>query len=314
MTVFISHSFDNQPEFENVTDKLDQLAVPYWHPSEIKTGSASLSDQLRAAVQQCSVCIFVATRASVKSSWCGAELGAFWGAGVPIIVYLAEASLPEQELPPILQGGVWERKLSVVASRAAELRSHGRNISPRPSTLVSTMNAQQLEKVVTGAVSLVLAQQAKEPAQFDVESVSSQAAGRVLRAGAAVGLLRNDEWKRRILWVDDRPENNRAERAVFESFGIQFTLATSTDQAMDVLGERRFAAIISDMGRAEGPQEGYVLLHQIRSRADSTPFFIYAGSRAPEHRLDAEARGAQGVTNNPSELVDMVTKALERTG
>ncbi|MFS8104657.1 toll/interleukin-1 receptor domain-containing protein [Lentzea alba] len=71
---------------ENVTDWLDQMDVPYWHPSEIKTGSSSLGDQLRTAVQKCSVCVFVATHASVRSSWCGAELGAFWGASVPIIV------------------------------------------------------------------------------------------------------------------------------------------------------------------------------------------------------------------------------------
>jgi hypothetical protein len=29
MTVFISYSFDDQPDFENVADWLDNLSVPY---------------------------------------------------------------------------------------------------------------------------------------------------------------------------------------------------------------------------------------------------------------------------------------------
>ncbi|MGH3943044.1 MAG: toll/interleukin-1 receptor domain-containing protein [Pseudonocardiaceae bacterium] len=84
MTVFISHSFENQPEFENVTDWLDRLGVPYWRPAEIRSG-ASLRGQLREAVKECSVCIFLATHRSVTSSWCGAELGAFWGPGFPLL-------------------------------------------------------------------------------------------------------------------------------------------------------------------------------------------------------------------------------------
>jgi CheY-like chemotaxis protein len=289
----------------------DQLDVPYWHPSEIKAGSASLCDQLRAAVQQCSVCVFVATHASVRSSWCGAELGAFWGKSVPIIVYLAEASLPDKALPPILQDSVWERKLSVVASRAEELDRHSTDhAAPQPSTLVSNMNALQLEKVVTGAISLVLAQTTREPSSVDAGTVT----GQVLRVGATVGLLgdkASDNWKRHILWVDDRPGNNRHEREVFESFDIEFTLATSTREALHLLRERRFGAIISDMGRAEGPEEGFVLLSRIRADGRPTPFFLYTTSAAAlQHRLEASARGAQGVTSSASELVDMVTAAL----
>ncbi|MGW6935302.1 TIR domain-containing protein [Lentzea sp. NPDC054927] len=319
MTAFISHSFDNKPEFENVTEWLDQLNVPYWRPAEIKTGSASLRDQLRAAVQTCSVCVFIATHASVKSSWCGAELGAFWGAGTPIIVYLADSSLPEKHLPPILQGDAWERKLSVVASRAAELVSHhqsGAHTAPEPSTLVSNMNASQLEKVVTGALSLALAQVADEPAGIDVETVASEATDRTLRGRAKVGLLGEDpaeNWKRHILWVDDNPGNNQRERKVFESFGIEFTLARSTREALSVLDERRFGAIISDMGRVEGPEEGFTLLNEVRSRDLLTPFFLYTGASARRLRLEAAARGAQGLTSAPGELVDIVTTALGKT-
>ena len=40
MSAFISHSFENKPEFENVTDALDLRAVPYWNPAEIKPGAS----------------------------------------------------------------------------------------------------------------------------------------------------------------------------------------------------------------------------------------------------------------------------------
>jgi len=119
---FISHSFENKPEFENITDALQLRGVDFWNPGEIRPGG-SLREQLRAAVERCTLCIFIATRQSINSSWCGAELGAFWGAGKPIIVYLAEASLKEDELPHIIQGDVWERRISKIADRAKEIKN-----------------------------------------------------------------------------------------------------------------------------------------------------------------------------------------------
>lgn len=113
-----------------------------------------------------------------------------------------------------------------------------------------------------------------------------------------------------ILWVDDRPDNNVYERRAFEAMGISFTLALSTDEALRKLSEHGFAAIISDMGRNEGPREGYVLLDKLRSVGDGTPLFIYAGSRQPEHLLEAQERGAQGCTNDSQELFMMVMRTV----
>lgn len=147
MPVFISHAFENRPEFENVADALNQRGVAFWNPGEIRPG-ASLREQLRAAVEQCSSCIFVATRKSVESSWCGAELGAFWGAGKPIIVYLAEASLTDDELPQIVQGDVWERRIAKIADSAKEIASES-NVRDaaqgRPSS-IAQLSVEQLEK------------------------------------------------------------------------------------------------------------------------------------------------------------------------
>ncbi len=89
---------------------------------------------------------------------------------------------------------------------------------------------------------------------------------------------RHEKWRNRILWVDDRSENNVYERKAFEAQGIEFTLALSTDGALELLKTNNFSAIISDMGRKEGAQEGYVLLEKLRAMGDKTAFRIYASS------------------------------------
>jgi len=125
------------------------------------------------------------------------------------------------------------------------------------------------------------------------------------------GSRRNSiSWRNRILWVDDRPENNVYERKAFEALGLSFSLALSTNEALEILKRSKFACIISDMGRREGPKEGYILLEAIRKQGERIPFIIYAGSNAPEHKQEASERGAQGSTNNPQELFEIVTKAV----
>jgi CheY-like chemotaxis protein len=119
-----------------------------------------------------------------------------------------------------------------------------------------------------------------------------------------------DSWRNHILWVDDRPDNNSYERQAFEAVGIRFTLALSTNEAFEKRSRERVAAIISDMGRSEGPREGYVLLDELRRRGDRTPLFFYAASNSAAHKRETVEHGGQGCTNNSQELFQMVTKEL----
>jgi CheY-like chemotaxis protein len=117
-----------------------------------------------------------------------------------------------------------------------------------------------------------------------------------------------------ILWVDDRPHNNIFERDAFAAYNIDFVLAETTEHAIRELIKQpreHFDAIISDMGRPPDPRAGYTLLEMVRALGYQIPFFIYAGSRAPEHIEEAHRRGAQGTTNMPSELIAMVIKQIE---
>jgi DNA-binding winged helix-turn-helix (wHTH) protein len=53
----------------------------------------------------------------------------------------------------------------------------------------------------------------------------------------------------RILWVDDHPQNNLAERRYFEQRKIAVYQATSTSNALTLLAMYDYGAVISDMGR-----------------------------------------------------------------
>ncbi len=175
-------------------------------------------------------------------------------------------------------------------------------------------NEDNFMKMKMSTVASLAAATAKQPDGNSIDNVQQQLNSiveLVSKTAPKENSDRREKWKTRILWVDDRPENNVYERKAFESQGFTFSLALSTDQALEMLNDNKFAAIISDMGRKEGPQEGYVLLERIRNSGDKTPFFIYAGSNSIEHKKLALEKDAQGSTNNPQELYKMVMTKIE---
>jgi len=107
----------------------------------------------------------------------------------------------------------------------------------------------------------------------------------------------------RILWVDDRPEDNTAFAADLERRGIRVSIAKSTSLALVLLERNRYLAVISDMGRKEGPREGFHLLDAMRARGDGTPFYIFASLVASSLREEASLHDAQGNTNDWGEIL-----------
>jgi len=131
----------------------------------------------------------------------------------------------------------------------------------------------------------------------------------VSRKGAEE-LVKSTNKKHIILWVDDRPENNISLRNMFLRYNIDVIIALSTEQALHELKSRKFSLIISDMGRREGPREGYVLLDKIRENGDKTPFLIFSIGKLARHDEEARSHGAQGTTDNANELVELVFQQL----
>jgi hypothetical protein len=113
MNTFISYSFKDEAKFADLCFTLKTHNIVYWNTDEIAAGQP-LGDKLREAVTKCAVCVFIATKNSLDSGWCLAEVGAFWGAGKPVIVYLQDSDLGEADLPKQLQRDKWTARVSDV--------------------------------------------------------------------------------------------------------------------------------------------------------------------------------------------------------
>ena len=128
------------------------------------------------------------------------------------------------------------------------------------------------------------------------------------------------EAKARIVIVDDDQEM----RSLLEDFllngGYNVKVFSTAVEAVDALGpdgilsstqpDGDIDVIISDMARPPDQHAGYTLLDQLRASGNLTPFVIYSGSNAPEHRAEARRRGALGATNRASELFSYVLAAI----
>lgn len=168
----------------------------------------------------------------------------------------------------------------------------------RQAEAAAALGAAAVARPAAGATPENISQEARAAAELVTEVVTPRA---IRRAG-----------KSTVLWVDERPSNNAHERQALEAVGITFVLATSTEEALEKVKRQSFDAIISDMGRPPDSQAGYTLLDKLRESGNRTPFIIYAGSGAAEHRAEARRRGAMGCTNRPDELFEMVLAALGR--
>jgi CheY-like chemotaxis protein len=189
----------------------------------------------------------------------------------------------------------------LVAFRAGQLFA--------PSDFKKEETYLELQRMSLSAVaSLTAAKQSKN--QYRTSATNVQIDDVVRSVESAVTLVREGSRNSLVLWVDDNPANNIYERQAFEAVGIRFFLSENTTDALNILLRQSFGAIISDMGRREGPREGYVLLDALRARGDNTPLFFYASSDAPEHKRETLEHGGQGCTNDGQALFEMVTKVI----
>lgn len=148
MRVFISHSFEDKDKFEDLSEALRQLGVDVFDPRKMR-GTQRLADQLREAINSCVACAFVATHNSVNSAWCGAELGAFWGAGKEVVIYLADGSLKEEDLPKQFAGWLLVRSIFKVASDLKALQTtDSQQNSGSPGSLVGALTIGEFKTLL----------------------------------------------------------------------------------------------------------------------------------------------------------------------
>jgi len=120
-----------------------------------------------------------------------------------------------------------------------------------------------------------------------------------------------------ILWVDDLPANNDAEMTMLKhNLGVEIEPCVTTDDAIKRIkaDPGKYSLVISDMARPRDRQAGYTLLKQLRGQDFTKPFIIYSSSGRPEHDAEARRNGAEGSTNSPLKLLELVSDALRRAG
>jgi len=115
---------------------------------------------------------------------------------------------------------------------------------------------------------------------------------------------------KRILWVDDQPDNNLYEIQLFQSLGMVIDTSTSTDAALEQLSRNKYDVVITDMLRSNDSKAGYELLESIHQKGIGVPLIIYSRSSNATFRAEAIRRGALGETNDPTELFKLVTYAV----
>ncbi len=99
---FISYSHDDQESYADLCAVLDHAGISHWDPSKMVPGQR-LSNQLQQAIDQCNICVFLATPHSLRSPWCHAEVGAFWGTGKRVVIFLA-CGATQADVPPQFKG------------------------------------------------------------------------------------------------------------------------------------------------------------------------------------------------------------------
>jgi CheY-like chemotaxis protein len=170
-----------------------------------------------------------------------------------------------------------------------------------------------IKREVEVATNLVLANKNRQPSEVpDAEQIENETE-EVFNIVSKVTISETvqEVAGTKALWVDDNPFGNTYERSALEAFGIQFTLSTSTEDALDKVRTNKYNVIISDMGRSPDERAGYTLLSKLQERGVHAPFIIYSGSNRPEYKTEAIRRGSCGATNNPSELFQLVLDAIK---
>jgi CheY-like chemotaxis protein len=120
-----------------------------------------------------------------------------------------------------------------------------------------------------------------------------------------------------ILWVDDRPSNNRNEARMLRSFGALVTFAATTEEALralDTAAEQHqpFDIILSDISRdlpAPDPTAGLAMLPRLREAGFQQPVVFYVGRPEPAAGVPPDAFG---LTNRPDQLLQLIVDALSR--
>lgn len=305
-TVFISYASADADFADLVKMKLNAADIKAWMDQEQLNAGEEWRGEIDLGIIDSDVIIVILTPESCNSPYVTYEWAFAIGRAKKVIPLLYKKAQIHPRIDglqyldfTVQKNKPWDQLLTRVTKLIKE-----NSQETKPTNLVGGMTVDELKHLLSGTISLANATAKNEGRNLNQSDISEAV---INIANANINLEQSQLKSTTILWVDDRPNNNIYEREAFSGLGFKFDLALSTNEALQKLKTNKYSAIISDMGRVEGPREGYVLLEKIRATDKNIPYFIYAGSNSSEHKKEAAQRGAQGTTNRPQELIELVT-------
>ncbi len=116
----------------------------------------------------------------------------------------------------------------------------------------------------------------------------------------------------RLLIVDDEDAILSAVGEYFSMRGLHVDCARQKGEALALLGQQRYAAVIADL-RLAGSQstEGLELADHVRERWPSTRVILLTAYGSPETEAEARARGVHAFLHKPHPLPDLARIVLD---
>lgn len=113
---------------------------------------------------------------------------------------------------------------------------------------------------------------------------------------------------RRVLWVDDQPDNNRNEAQALRANGLLVDQVKTNKEAVSQLRQTPYDLVVSDISRGDRePDDAGLQLRDEVARLDieQPPFIYYVGTVT-----SPKTPAGDPVTARPSELFTLIAHAL----
>ncbi len=115
---------------------------------------------------------------------------------------------------------------------------------------------------------------------------------------------------RRVLWVDDHPENNARLAELLRTSGADVQQVTDGEAAFELIKSLTPDVLLSDIGRSGNPEAGFEDLARFRSEGDyAGPVVFYSARVSQSKRARASELGA-AIATSERELLDAIAAIL----
>lgn len=309
--IFISYKHEDSDFAEVLINRVEKAGFKVWIDSDQLHVGEDWRSEIDQNIKNSFALIVIMSPEAKTSEYVTYEWAFAWGAGIKVLPVLYKSTPLHPRLETLqhldftnLTIRPWSKLIE-----ALKYALDTYNLSAKsPQSNLPPQVLDEVVALISAAKTMVQNQTGGDKSTSDIEKTkeTSERINYLITPSTPKQLNRTS-----ILWVDDRPENNTYERRALEALGIRITNSTSTADALQLLSKEKYDLIISDMGRPPDQRAGYTLLEQVKERQINTPFIIYAGSKSPEHVAEGRRKGAVGITNNPTELVEMVIDTVK---